>query len=185
MAGPYGGAGGDGGNQAPGGTGAVPGGGGGGSPGEGLGFAAGSGGDGTLTLNYTIAPGGIPFQLANPQTWYAYEPSGSLPSVSLSMTADGTSDYEIAVFASNTGAESGGTTHGSLQILANGRVLDSIAAQSSTGVASAGYWNAGWTYFTSGAQGTTLAPGDYTIEFASSFGSLTAPAYVRVTQVLP
>ena len=99
------------------------------------------------------------------------------------MTADGVSDYEISVWAANTGPKVS-ATHGSLQILADGSQLDAISAQSSTGVTKAAYWNTGWTFYTSGAQGTTLSAGDHTIEFTSNFGTLEGPAYVRVTQVL-
>jgi hypothetical protein len=51
-------------------------------------------------------------------------------------------------------------------------------------VTRAGYWNAGWTYYTSGAQGTTMSQGNHTVEFTSNFGTLEGPAYVRVAQVL-
>lgn len=182
TAGPYGGAGGTGGGGN-GANGAAPGGGGGGSSGESLGYSGGTGGGGSLTLTYTIAPGAIPYQLASTRSWYQYEPAGSLSSVSLSMTADGISDYEISVWAANTGPKVS-ATHGQLQILADGKQLDAISAQSSTGVTKSGYWNAGWTFYTSGAQGTTLSQGAHTIEFTSSFGTLEGPAYVRVTQVL-
>jgi hypothetical protein len=182
TAGPYAGAGGagGGGNGA---NGAAPGGGGGGSSGESLGYSGGTGGSGALTLSYTIAPGAIPYQLASTQSWYQYEPAGSLSSVSLNMTADGVSDYEISVWAANTGPKAS-ATHGQLQILADGKQIDAIGAQSSTGVTRAGYWDAGWVYYTSGAQGTTLGQGDHTIEFTSNFGALEGPAYVRVTQML-
>ena len=58
-----------------------------------------------------------------------------------------------------------------------------VAAVSSGGGSPQAYSNAGWSYYTSGAQGTTLAKGSHTIEFTSAMG-LAGPAYLRVTQQL-
>jgi hypothetical protein len=183
AAGPYGGAGGTGGNGN-GANGASPGGGGGGSSGESLGYSGGTGGSGSLTLSYVIAPGAIPYPLAGGQSWYEYDSStGAVSSVQVTITADGISDYEITCQASGTGAEAGGRVYGTLQILDGGSQLDAIDALSSSGTPAAHY-NAGWSYVTSGAQGTTLSPGTHVIEFTSSGVTMTGPASIRVAQVI-
>ena len=180
AAGPYGAAGGAGGNASNGASGATPGGGGGGSSGTSLGYAPGTGGNGAITLLYTIAPGAIPYTLGAGKSWYEYVPSGTPSSVSVTITADGTSDYAITAWASDTGTT--GTT-GTLQILDGATLLDSVNTVSSGGSSPSAHNNAGWTYITSGAQGTTLAKGTHTITFSSAMG-LVAPAYLRVTQQL-
>ena len=178
ASGPYGGAGGTGGSKGNGGNGAAPGGGGGGSSGSSLGYMGGTGGTGSILLGYTVAPGAIPYTLGSGQSWYEYAPGGG--TVSLSMTADGASDYAITAWAADTGTT--GTT-GTLEILADGRVIDTVHAVSSGSGSPSAHSNAGWVYYTSGAQGTTLAKGSHTIEFTSAMG-LTGPAYLRVTQQL-
>jgi hypothetical protein len=182
AAGPYGGAGGAGGSGN-GGSGSAPGGGGGGD-GDASSYSGGTGGNGSLTLSYTIAPGAIPYPLAGGQSWYAYDDStAAVASVSVTIQADGVSDYEITCQASGTGAEAGGQIAGTLRILASGTQLDAIDALASSGTPAAHY-NTGWSYITSGAQGTTLAQGTYTIEFAPSGVTMTGPASLRVAQVL-
>jgi hypothetical protein len=182
-AGPYGGAGGAGG-EGNGINGASPGGGGGGDGGASLGYSGGTGGNGSLTLSYTIAPGAIPYPLAGGESWYTYtDATGTVASVSLTIQADGVSDYEFTCFASGTGAEAGGKVAGTLQILASGSQLDAIDVLASSGTP-ASHYNTGWSYITSGAQGTTLAQGTYTIEFAPSGVTMLGPASLRVAQVL-
>jgi hypothetical protein len=182
AAGPYGGAGGSG-SDGNGDNGASPGGGGGGDGGEGDGYSGGTGGTGSLVLTYTVAPGAIPYPLAGGASWYEYDSStGSVSSVEVTITADGVSDYEITCQAAGTGAASGSTISGTLRILADGTQVDAIDALASTGTPAAHY-NAGWSYVTSGAQGTTLSKGTHVIEFTSAGVAMNGPASLRVAQL--
>ncbi|HEY4993054.1 MAG TPA: hypothetical protein VII33_13335, partial [Nakamurella sp.] len=187
-----GGKGGTGGNGAQGGTGqpgGAPGGGGGGGTGGGAGTASGAGSAGRIILSYVIAPGPQPVSRTGKTTRYAYASStGTLTSgtgqqtiLSLSMTADGTSNYEIACFTGNLVAGGGKSGNASLAILIDGSQADAISLNVPT---SGGDINCGWTYFTSGAQGTRMSAGNHTVTFAliPSGGSMsvTGPAYLRV-----
>ena len=182
AAGPYGGSGGTGGGGN-GSNGAAPGGGGGGSSGPFLGYSGGTGGPGSLVLAYTVAPGAIPYLISSGPAWASYDTAtGTVSSVSVTIDADGTSDYEITARAANTGPSGGGTAYGTLRILIDGVLKDSVNALASTGTP-AGHYNAGWTYYTSGEQGTTPAQGSHTVEFTSSGITLEGPAFIRVTRV--
>ena len=181
-AGPYGGAGGAG-TSGDGVNGTSPGGGGGGD-GNASSYSGGTGGSGSLTLSYIIAPGAIPYPLAGGESWYEYDSAtGTVASVSVTITADGVSDYEITCQASGTGAEAGGQVAGTLRILRDGTQIDAIDALASSGTPAAHYLT-GWSYVTSGAQGTTLSQGSHTITFSPAGVTMLGPASLRVAQVL-
>ena len=187
-----GGAGGIGGNGAQGTSGQpgkAPGGGGGGGTGGGAGTASGAGAAGSIILSYVIAPGPQPVSRTGKSSRYAYNPSaGTLTSgtgtqtiLSVSMTADGLSDYEIACFTGNLVASGGKSGNAQLAILIDGSQADAISLNVPT---SGGDISCGWTYFTSGAQGTRMSAGNHVVTFAliPSGGSMavTGPAYLRV-----
>lgn len=167
------------------GAGQQPGGGGGGAGGEDTNGA--SGAAGYIILSYVVAPGPTAYPIAGgSDSWYAYDPSSSsFGTLAVGIVADGKSDYRIAVKAADT-ASSGFGRHasgGQLQILADGTQLDAINALPANGSPASNY-NTGWTYYTSGAQGTTLPAGPHTISFTSNFVHLIGPAFIRVDQVL-
>lgn len=148
--------------------------------------SAANGGNGQVFLSYILAPGASPYPIAgSADYWYGYEPSTSaIGGISIVIEADGVSDYRIVVQAA--GIASAGyffELRGQLVIAANGTQLDAIAALPLTEISTRRF-NAGWTYYTSGAQGTTLAKGTHTITFEGSYVDISGPAWIRVDQVL-
>ena len=120
-------------------------------------------------MSYVIAPGPQPVSRTGKSSRYAWTGStGTLVSgpgtqaiLSLTMTADGSSDYEIACQAGNLVAGSGKSGNARLAILIDGSQADAISLNVPT---SGGQVNCGWTYYTSGAQGTTMTPGSHVID---------------------
>jgi len=163
-------------------TGQSPGGGGGGAGGPGS--SAADGGNGQIVLSYILAPGPSPYPIAgSADYWYGYEPStGTFGGISVEIEADGVSDYRIVVQAADV-ANAGYGRRGQLVIACDGTQLDATWTLPWQELGTRRF-NAGWTYYTSGAQGTTLPAGAHTITFEGSYLDMVGPAWIRVDQVL-
>jgi hypothetical protein len=161
-------------------AGADPGGGGGGAGGSGT--NGGAGGDGYITLTYVVAPGPSAYPVAGSANyWYGYEGAATtFTSTGLQIEADGVSDYKITVQAASA-TSTGFNRVGQLAILADGTQLDAINLAPTS---SSEPDPCGWTYYTSGAQGTTLPAGVHTITLQGSHAQMTGPSWIRVDQVL-